>query len=271
MSSPLAAPLPWDLVASAYAAEVAPVFDHFAKAALELAQVVRGDAIVDVACGPGTLARRAARMGVDVAAIDFAPNMIARLNDHLAQEQLPVVATTGDGQALPYADARFDAGFSMFGLMFFPDRSAGFRELRRVVKPGGRVVVSSWQPMDAEPLFQTMFGALGKAMAARNPGAPSGPPPRFPLTSSEDYHAEMGAAGLSDIVVAPYETAISAPSTAALWANMQRTNAPLVLLREQLGSAFDGIAEEIGAALVARLGPGPQSVTMRAWLGVGVV
>lgn len=272
MASPLSVPLPWDLVASAYAEDVVPIFDRFARAALELARVVPGQHVVDVACGPGTLAVRAAQAGAQVAAIDFAPNMIAGLRARVALEGLAgISAEVGDGQALPYADASFDAGFSLFGLMFFPDRAAGFRELHRVLRPGARVVVSSWHPLDQVPLFEVAFGTLATLMRARDPDAQAPPPPRFPLIEADDYHREMGVAGFRDIAVTNVASSLSAPSTADLWSNMQRTNAPLVLLQQQLGAAWMPIAAQIGEALEVRFGSGPQTVVLPAMLGTATV
>lgn len=71
MSNPMATPLPWDLVSSAYAAEIVPSFEAYARDALRFAAVPAGQPIVDVACGPGTLAFLAAERGHPVSALDF--------------------------------------------------------------------------------------------------------------------------------------------------------------------------------------------------------
>ena len=64
MSSPLAQPLPWDLVSDAYEAEITPQFEAYAKKAIDLAQVPRNSRVVDIATGPGTLAMLASAAGV---------------------------------------------------------------------------------------------------------------------------------------------------------------------------------------------------------------
>ena len=99
--------------------------------------------MLDVAAGPGTLAFIASAAGAHVTAIDFSPDMIDRLRARSVREGVQIEARVGDGQALPFDDATFEHAFSMFGLMFFPDRAKGFRELCRVLVPGGRAVVSS--------------------------------------------------------------------------------------------------------------------------------
>ena len=117
--------------ASAYAEEVVPLFSRYAEDALRIAGVGAGQDVLDVATGPGTLAVLAARRGARVSAIDFAEAMVGKLRARIDAEAIAnVEARVGDGMALPFEDASFDAAFSMFGLMFFPDRHQGFRELQ---------------------------------------------------------------------------------------------------------------------------------------------
>src|SRR3954463_6558295 len=104
MSNPMGTPVPWDLVAPAYAEEIVPMFEHYSRDALALAAPPRGARIVDVACGPGTLSALASRAGHPVDALDFSPQMIAKLE---ARGLANVTAVVGDGQALPYPDATF--------------------------------------------------------------------------------------------------------------------------------------------------------------------
>jgi SAM-dependent methyltransferase len=266
--SPLAAPLPWNLVATAYADEIVPKFEAYARDALRLAAAPAGSRVVDVACGPGTLSVLAARGGLAVDAIDFSPAMIERLETRLAASEIEgVTPRVGDGQALPYPDASFAAGFSMFGLMFFPDRAKGFAELRRVLRPGARAVVASWIPLDTVPVMAAVFGALGEAVAAT--GAPAGPK-EMPLSRAEACLSEMSAA-FDQVEVRQVTHAEGYPSGEALWQSLQRTMAPLVLMRQNLGEArWAPIGESARAAVLRAAGPGPVEVSFTAFLSVGV-
>jgi len=264
--SPLAAPLPWNLVAGAYVLELAPVFTHFAEAALALARVGSGTRVLDVAAGPGTLALPAARRGARVSAIDFSPEMIGLLRAQAAREGLTgeVDALVGDGMALPSPDGAFDAAFSMFGLMFFPDRDRGFRELHRALRPGGQAVVSSWTPFERIPLMATMFAALGSFVPPR-----SGPT-RLPLSDPGECCAAMAAAGFHATTSREVEHGIDFASMAELWASQQRSSAPIVLLQQGFGDAWAPIAAGVLERLVAEHGAGPQRLAMIALLSSGL-
>jgi SAM-dependent methyltransferase len=267
-TSPLASPGPWDQVSIAYAAEVQPDFERYARRALELAEVGEGEDVVDVACGPGTLALQAAVRCNRVAALDFSTEMIERLRAHQGYGVLGNIdARVGDGQALPYGADEFDAGFSMFGLMFFPDRARGFRELRRVVKPGRKVVVASWMPLDAAPLLFEMIAALRHAM----PEAPFGQSPGA-LTDDAACRAEALAAGFSSVEVHPVNFVNEYATTAEMWDSAVRTAAPLVVLRTKLGpTAWAPIHARVHERLVAVLGDGPHAADRPAWLTVATV
>jgi SAM-dependent methyltransferase len=263
--SPLATPVPWDLVADSYTAEVVPMFEHFAETALALAAPPEEARIVDVACGPGTLALLAARRAAHVDAIDFSPAMIERLKARCAAAGITKIeADVGDGMALPYADHDYDAAFSMFGLMFFPDRGRGFAELRRVLRRGCRAVVSSWVPLSRVPLLAATFASLRTHVPDLPP-----PPATFPLSTPDDFRAEMVAAGFRDVAIHEVVRSNSAPSVVDVWAMFQRSNAPIAMTAKRLGPAWPAIAALIEADLLARFGAGPQTEIMPALLGVG--
>lgn len=267
MSGPLSKPHVWNLVAPGYVEHNAETFDAFAARALDLAGVEPGQRIVDVAAGPGSLAVQAAARGARVDALDFSPAMLDALRARAAQAGLDDLhAVEGDGQALPYADGVFDAGFSLFGLMFFPDRARGFAELRRVLRPGGRAVVSSWRPLGDVPLFSVLFQAL---FAAAPELKPTEAPVPAALSSPEAVHAEMSAAGFA-VEVVDVELPLRVPSMTEYWRGARTSFAPLCLMAEQIGEpAFDAAWEKVLAALTAEFGDGPVHVPMKALMGVG--
>ncbi|KMO29282.1 class I SAM-dependent methyltransferase [Methylobacterium aquaticum] len=136
----------WDKVAQHYEKTAHPFTARFAEAALATVSLTSHSRVLDVATGTGALAHAAARMGAQVTAVDFSAGMIARV----AAAGLPNVdARVMDGQALALPDASFDAVFSIFGVIMFPDWRKGLVEMARVTRPGGYGVIATWQEQGA--------------------------------------------------------------------------------------------------------------------------
>jgi SAM-dependent methyltransferase len=263
--SPLATPEPWNLVAAAYAAEALQHFEVFARAAIELAALPPSPRVADVAAGPGTVSLQIARGGGRVSAIDLSEGMLAELRARAqaAGVEASIDVHHGDAQKLPFETAAYDAAFSMFGLMFFPDRHAGLLEMRRVLRPGGRGVVSSWVPFDGP------FGELLKAAKEMIPGLPIGGGKQA-MSTADEMAEEMTAAGFRDVRVEIVKYAITAPSFDAFWSSMERTNAPLVLLRHRLGERWTAAAPKIRERVRATVGDGELTIGRGAFVGLGV-
>jgi len=261
--SPLASPEPWGLVADDYTLELLPMFELFSRDALALAPTPKGARLLDVAAGPGTLTLLAAESGASLSAIDFSPQMVANLKRRLEAARQGADVRLGDGQALPWGDAEFDAAFSMFGLMFFPDRARGFAELHRVLKPGGVAVVSSWAP------FEGIFASIMSAMREVLPDIPFGAG-KGPLGDPEEFARELSDAGFVDVSVTPRTHSLPADAPREVWASCQRTTAPIVLLKRRLGDAkWTEVTSGVVERLEAQYGTGPVDITTTAYLGHG--
>jgi ubiquinone/menaquinone biosynthesis C-methylase UbiE len=264
--SPLATPEPWNLVSAGYVTELWDQFSRFSKDALELANVAPKSDVLDVCTGPGTLALQAAQSARRVVGVDFSPSMLEELRRRAKEGGVTnVEAVEADGQALPFGDASFDAAFSMFGLIFFPDRGKGFRELFRVLRPGGRAVVASWRPFDTVPPIKAVFEVLLEFM----PELPFGKS-KAPLGEPDEFRAELEAAGFSAVDVRMVSHKDTASSVGAFWTSMARSTAPLVLLRNRIGEErWAKLSESLLAKLTERFGPGPLDIEPFALLGMG--
>jgi SAM-dependent methyltransferase len=264
--NPLAVPRLWDLVADGYSQEIGPHLAKYAIDALRLAEVEPGMLIADVACGPGALSLAAARLGARAQAIDFSPEMIARLRQGALREGITAVeARVGDGMALPLDDGTIDATFSMFALMFFPDRAKGFRELRRILKPDGRAVVGSWVPVERVPVLADIYRALGGIV----PGLPFGGA-KPPLGDAVELRAEMAEAGFRDVSVREITHALEVPSVDHFWTALERSTPPIRAVREKVGpERWPEMVERLIGDLHGQWGTGPQVVPMIANLALG--
>jgi SAM-dependent methyltransferase len=262
--SPLSTPEPWNLVASGYVAENLPQFEAFAREALRL--VPAEGEVLDVAAGPGSLTLVAARTARRVQAVDFAPAMLDELRRRAAAAGISnVEARVADGQSLPFPAARFDAAYSMFGVIFFPDRARGLSELARVLRPGGRAVVASWPPLERVPVFAALFGALG----AELPGSGFGEAPTA-LGTAAEITGELRRAGFAAVEVHEREIVVGTATAAELWRTFSRGGPPAVLVRKTMGEErFAELSQRVVARLEAALGTAPRELRLTALLGVG--
>lgn len=267
-SGPLAQPAPWNLAAEGYITETMPLLAEYARDAIGLARLVPGERVLDVAAGPGTLSLLAAERAEHVVAVDFSANMLDMLRRRAAEAGHANIETqVTDGQALPFADASFDAAFSMFGLMFFPDRGAGFRELRRVLRPGGRAVVSSWTPVEQVPLVAALYDILGSLL----PDLPYGEEGQ-PLADGVTFREEMSAAGFAAVEMHTLAHRLERESVRAFWQSQSRGSAPIMVLRERLSDQdWVDLSRQVIARLEKEFGTGPVHIDWPAHLALGTV
>jgi ubiquinone/menaquinone biosynthesis C-methylase UbiE len=122
----------------------APIHDRV----VEALAIEPGARVLDVACGTGGVALRAARAGANVVGIDISADQLAKARRAADEAGLPIRFEEGDCQALPYADAEFDAVGSSFGAIFAADHAKTAEELARVCRSGGRLALTAW-PKDA--------------------------------------------------------------------------------------------------------------------------
>ena len=152
-----------------------------------------GSKVLDVACGTGNLAIPAARLGANVTGVDIAPNSVEQARTNAAREGLTAQFDEGDAEALPYADASFDAVITMFGAMFAPRPDLVAAELKRVTKPGGLIAMANWTPTG-------FIGQMFKLTASYVPPPPGMTSPV--LWGKEDVVRERFGDGVSKIETA---------------------------------------------------------------------
>jgi SAM-dependent methyltransferase len=144
---------------------VPALFAEWAAHLVEAAGIVPGQAVLDVACGTGIVARTAAdRMGDRgrVVGLDVNQGMLTvagRLRPDIEWRQ-------GDAGDLPFEAGSFDAVLCQSGLMFFPDRAGALREMARVATAGGTVAVQVWDCLEAQEGFGAMYDALSEHLGA---------------------------------------------------------------------------------------------------------
>jgi len=191
---------------------VPALFAEWAPRVADAAGLESGQRVLDVACGTGVLAREAARrVGPSgfVAGLDLDDGMLA-----VAGTRAPEIEwRQGTADAMPYPDQSFDAVVSQFGLMFFPDREKSIGEMRRVLRPGGRMAVAVWDSLENTPAY-----AAEVALLERMAGKPSADAIRLPFVLGDPgaLHAMFQAAGIDRIMIETHRGRGRFPSIKAM-------------------------------------------------------
>jgi SAM-dependent methyltransferase len=147
------------------------LFDPWADLLLDQLNLLRGRAVLDVACGPGTVTRKAAqRVGANgrVAGCDLSPAMLelarARTPDD-DSARIEYLECPADALGVP--EDSFDVVTCQQGLQFFPDRPAALAEMRRALRPGGTLGVAVWCDIEDCPPFAALQTALGNVLGTK--------------------------------------------------------------------------------------------------------
>ena len=177
------------------------IFIPWAALLLDRAALRPGEAVLDIATGPGTVARIAAeQVGPQgrVVGADFSEAMIA-----IARTKAPVPRAAkieyvvSPAAPLAVEDAAFEVVTCQQGLQFFPDRAAAVREMYRALKPGGRVVAAVWREIALQPSFAALDAALRECLPA-DQADPYGAPFRWPSAAAlKIAFTDQGFTGVS--------------------------------------------------------------------------
>jgi SAM-dependent methyltransferase len=238
------------------------LFAPWAEVLLDEVGVAPGASVLDVGCGPGTVARRAAtRVGPSgrVTGCDVSPAMLA-----VATANRPL-----DGAAditylqcpadhLAVADGAFEVVVCQQALQFFPDRAAALAEMRRALPAGGRAGVSVWCPIEESPPFEAMASGLGKILGRETEAAYRGGP--WGLTDPDELGGLLADAGFSDVRVTRHILPVEfdgGPAQMAASLAVASVGPQVAALDEQ-GRAR--LVDAIGAAL----GPSPHPGRVRS-------
>ena len=212
---------------------------------LAAADLRPGERVLDVACGTGVIARLAAeRVGPTgtVTAIDVAPDMIDVARANPTPTDAAIDWHVGDATSVPFDDGTFDAVLCQMGIMFMADRAAAVAEMRRVLVPGGRVVVST--PGAIQPPFVVLEQAIVEHISADLGGFVRAV---FSMPDPDAVATLLSDAELSDVTasVTPVQLRLPAPAE-FLWQYINLTPMGPVVAQasEAARSALEGQAVE---------------------------
>ncbi len=217
-------------------------FAHFGRRLVEAAKIEPGQRLLDVASGRGAVLFPAAeRVGPtgDVVGIDLSDEMARAANEAAARRGLAARVRVMDAEQLDFPTAAFDAVLCGFGVMFFPSQDRALGEFRRVLKPGGRLGVSTWriaQTSELEPILADLGVKLPR-------------PPGW-ITEPEDLSQLLMRAGFTNIRVDADTHSFRYANIDEYWQQARGTG-----MRRALDTLDAAQAERVRAALAERVRP----------------
>ncbi len=174
----------------------------FIEPILDGAAVANGLDVLDIGCGCGATSLAAGERGATVLGVDVSRAMLSRAGELAAERGLSdVVFTQADAQRHSFAPNSLDAVISRFGVMFFDDPAAAFRNIAGAVRPGGRISYVCWQPAKLNPHISLPMRAI---VGAFPDALPKGTPqPPFSMVDPDAVRGLLTGAGFHDVNIEP--------------------------------------------------------------------
>ena len=177
--------------------------EPYGQAVLQAARPHKGERVVDVGCGCGWTSLEAAEAvgaGGAVLGVDVSAPMLDRARQRAKARGLShATFTVADASAHPF-EGHFDLLMSRFGVMFFGDPTAAFANLRRALRPGGRLAFACWAPVAENQWFRVAMAAAGTVVPLPEPTPPGAPGP-FAFADPERVQGILQGAGFADVSI----------------------------------------------------------------------
>jgi SAM-dependent methyltransferase len=267
--SPLPAPTPdeirvraWAEIRESLELQLAPL----GRRAMAALAPRPGESVLDIGCGGGETAldlARAVAPGGTVVGIDLSAAVLA-FAERAAKGCERVRFIQADAQVFHFESASFDAAFSRFGVMFFADPTAAFINIRRSLRPNGRLAFVCWRALDENALDILPLRAASAHLPPQPVHDPDAPGP-FAFANPDRVHGILERAGFAEVEIAAYDEHVGSGDLDTMLAVCSRVGALGKILREnpELRSAT---LPAVRSALAAHDGPDGVRLNAATWI-----
>jgi SAM-dependent methyltransferase len=225
-----------------------------------------GERILDVGCGAGAASLELARAvapGGRVLGVDISRPLLEAARAR-AEGLAGVDFLEADAQAHPFEPASFDGAFSRFGVMFFADPPAAFGNIRRALKPGGRLAFVCWREPALNPVMTLAMTAARPYVEAPPPPQPGAPGP-FAFADPDHVRTILSAAGFAGVELTPFEAKIGSGDLEATLGLSLRVGPLGAILRENPGKR-EAVIDAVREAYRPHEGPDGVKLDSATWI-----
>jgi SAM-dependent methyltransferase len=225
-----------------------------------------GECVLDIGCGGGEtaldLAGAVAPDGT-VVGIDLSAAVLAFARQ-AAKGCKRVRFVQADAQAFPFEPAAFDAAFSRFGVMFFADPTAAFVNIRRCLRPNGRLAFVCWRALEENPLDIVPLRAASPHLPPQPAHDPEAPGP-FAFANRDRVRSILQSAGFAEIEITAHDEQVGSGDLDAMLAVCSRVGALGKILREN-PELRPAALPAVRSALAAHDGPDGVRLNAATWV-----